>query len=58
MTKSERKDGKTPNGGDYSVAYYLDAKGSPVDKKKAKQMRIIEYTKDGKAIYSTYGELG
>jgi hypothetical protein len=58
MAESERKDGKTPNGGDYSVAYYLDGSGNPVDKSKAKQMRIIEYTKDGKAIYSTYGELG
>jgi len=57
MAKSERKNGKTPNGGAYSIAYYLDAKGSPVDKKKAKRMRIIEYTKAGKAIHSTYGSI-
>ena len=57
MATQERKNGKTPNGGDYSIAYYLDAKGNPIDKSKAKQVRIVEY-KGKKIVKTTYGSMG
>ena len=57
MAKSERKNGKTPRGGAYSIAYYLDNSGNPVDKKKAKRVRIVEYSKSGKRLGTTYGSI-
>jgi hypothetical protein len=54
---SERVDGKTPNGGDFSIAYFMDEKGNPVPKKQAKRAEIIEYKKDGIVIQRTYGTI-
>ncbi len=50
--------GKTPNGGDYSVAYYYDSSGSPCVKSEAATVNIVEYTKDGDRINECYGVLG
>lgn len=58
MAKTERRNGKTPSGGAYSIAYYLDSSGKPIDKKKAKQVRIVEYSKGGKVIATIYGDIG
>lgn len=46
---------KTPNGGDYSVAYFYDKEGNPCKKEDASYLNIIEYTKDGRRINETYG---
>ena len=53
----EREEGKTPNGGDYSVAYYYDEDGNPCKKNKAASIHIVEYSKDGCRINETYGYL-
>ena len=52
---AERHDVKTPNGGDYSVAYFYDKDGLPCEKKKAKHMNIVEYKKNGERINEFYG---
>jgi len=44
---TERVDGSTPSGGDYSIAYYYDEDNIPCKKSKAKSVHIVEYTKDG-----------
>lgn len=49
----ERKVGKTPNGGAYSVAHYLNTKGQPVPKDKAEQIKIFEYDKDDNLLFTT-----
>lgn len=54
---SERHDVKTPNGGDFSVAYFFDKDGLPCPKKKAKYMNIVEYTKNWERINEFYGSL-
>ncbi len=52
---TEKIDGPTPNGGDYSVASYFDINGIPCNKNKAFKMVIEEFKKDGTSIYRTYG---
>jgi hypothetical protein len=54
----ERRDGPTPNGGVYSIAYYMDASGNPVPKSRATQMKIEEYDRKGNSIHRTYGSIG
>lgn len=55
MASTQRINEKTPNGGAYSIAYFLDANGKSVDKTQAKKVEIVEFTKDGKEIQRTYG---
>lgn len=54
---TERHDGPTPSGGDYSVAYYYNDDG-PCTKEQATRVNIVEYTKKGKRINEVYGILG
>ena len=55
---TERHDGTTPLGGDYSIAYYYDADHKPCEKAKAKFMNIVIYDKHGRRINEVYGKLG
>ena len=53
---SERKDGPTPNGGDYSEIFYFDDDGNSVDKSAATKVIIRECKNDGtlvKEIFAT-----
>lgn len=50
--------GRTPSGGDYSVAYFYDKDGNPCPKRKAVRMNIVEYTNDGVRVNEAYGFLG
>lgn len=52
----ERTDGATPNGGDYSVAVYVNLQTmDEVDKAVADGIVISEYTADGAFIGETVG---
>ncbi len=55
---TERQDGATPNGGDYSVAYYYDKDGNPCTKENAVAVNIIEFLNNGQRVNETYGLLG
>lgn len=55
---TERHDGPTPSGGDYSIAYYYDKDGHPCEKKQAASVNIIEFSKEGIRLNETYGLLG
>lgn len=58
MTETEtRSDKKTPQGGDYSIVYWLDDEEKPVKKEQATKVKIIEYTKDNEVVGITYGDL-
>ena len=48
----EKKYGKTPHGGAYSVVKYLNGASMPVAKSDAKKMFCIEFDKDGKVIHT------
>lgn len=50
----ERHDGPTPNGGAYSIAYFLDDHRDPVAKDEATAMEIIEFDADGEQVHRTY----
>lgn len=52
---SQRTEGPTINGGAYAIAYFRDENGNPTTKDQAHSVEIIEYNKNGKAIYSTFG---
>lgn len=54
---TERHDGATPLGGDYSIAYYYDAEHNPCVKAKAKYVNIVIYDKDDKRVNEVYGTL-
>lgn len=58
MAKTKRVDGKTPKGGAYSIAYFQDSKGNPVDESKAVKAEIIEYDSKDKEINRTYAKIG
>ena len=53
----ERHEGPTPNGGSYSVAYYLTSTGQLIDKSLARRIKIEEYDADDNLIWRTYGFL-
>lgn len=55
---TEKQMGSTPNGGDYSIAYYYDADHNPCPKEKARFVNIVEYTNDGARVGECYGMLG
>lgn len=52
----ERIDEKTPNGGAYSIAYFKDANGNPVEKEKSSSMEIVEFDNADRQIFRTYLE--
>jgi len=47
---SERRDGPTPRGGDYSEILYFDDDGNSVDKELASRAIVKEYEKNGTVI--------
>lgn len=47
----------TPNGGDYSTAYFYDAEGHPCHKAGAAFMNIVEFKKGGERVNESYGEV-
>ena len=53
----ERIEGKTPNGGAYSIAYYQDEYGDPIEKSKATMVEIVEYDNNDNHVARTYGAL-
>ena len=56
---TERHDGETPLGGDYSIAYYYDENREPCVKAEAKYVNIVIYNNDGSRVnevYSVFGE--
>ena len=55
---TEKRIHKTPNGGDYSIAYYYNAEHRPCVKAEAAFVNIVEYTKNGERINENYGVLG
>jgi hypothetical protein len=57
METSERIEGKTPNGGSYSIAYWKDAKGNPTTKDKAVAAEIVEFDDEDQAVNRTYARL-
>jgi hypothetical protein len=58
MAVEERIDEKTPNGGQYAIAYFQDKDGNPVDKGKAVQAEIVEFDANDQPIWRTYGTIG
>jgi len=53
--KSEKVMGKTPNGGDYSEIFYLDADGNSVEASEAVRCVIRECLIDGTLVKETWG---
>lgn len=54
---TERHEGKTPLGGDYSIAYFYDADHNPCVKAEAKYANIVIYDKSGRRVNEVYGDL-
>jgi hypothetical protein len=52
----ERIDEPTPNGGEYSIAYYRAADGSPVAKQSASSIEVVEFDGFDRQIFRTYLE--
>lgn len=50
----ERIDGPTPDGGDYSIAYFRDAEGNPCPRAEAAEVEVVEFSADGEQINRTY----
>ena len=55
MAKTERVDGKTPSGGDYSEILYLNDAMEPVDEEVATRCVIRELRSDGTLVMETVG---
>lgn len=55
---SERSEGATPLGGDYSIAFFYDENHNPCEKGKAKFVNTVIYDKGGKRVNEVYGRLG
>jgi hypothetical protein len=55
MSTEERIDGLTPAGGTYSITYFQDDSGNPIDKAKASKAEIVEFNERGESIFRTYG---
>jgi hypothetical protein len=47
----------TPNG-DWSLAYFKDKDGNPVDKSKAASIEVIEFDTKGSEVFRTYADFG
>jgi hypothetical protein len=54
VVTQQRVDKPTPNGGAYSIMYFKDAAGNPVDKESAVAAEAIEYTAGGVMVWRTY----
>ena len=54
MASSERKDGPTPNGGAYSIVYFQDEQGNPVEKEQATKMEAVEFDAADNQVFRTY----
>lgn len=54
VATSEKVEGRTPGGGDYSIVYFKDKDGNRTSKENAAHYEIQEYTKDGKLVQTTY----
>ena len=54
---TERRDGTTPSGGDYSIAYYYNEEGLPCEKQDADFVNIIEYKTGGIRVNEHYASL-
>ena len=54
---AERREGLTPSGGAYAVAFYSDERGVSVEKERATRVTITEYDEDGERIAETHGDL-
>lgn len=52
LLTEEKKYGKTPHGGVYSVVKYLNGASMPVAKSDAKKMFCMEFDKDGRVIHT------
>lgn len=50
----ERLDKPTPNGGAYSILYWMGRLGTRATRETAVGGEIVEYTKDGKVLHRTY----
>jgi hypothetical protein len=48
-----RREGPTPNGGAYSIAYFLDANWKPVPRERAEVIEVIEFTQEDTFLKST-----
>ena len=48
----------TPNGGDYSTAYFYDADGNPCRKQDAAYMNVVEFKRGGERVNESYGSIG
>ena len=55
---TERHEGSTPLGGDYSIAYYYDEHYNPCIKAEAKHVNIVIYNSDGSRVDEVHGDLG
>lgn len=58
MASTERIDGRTPSGGDYSEILYLNDAMEPVDEDAATRCVIREFRSDGTLIMETVGLCG
>lgn len=54
MNTFERREGKTPNGGVYSIAYFFDEEKKPCPKEDAWFIEIHEYDVNDNIIHRTY----
>jgi len=52
LLTEEKKYGKTPHGGAYSVVKYLNGASMPVAKSDAKKMFCMEFDKEGRVIHT------
>lgn len=57
MATETRTDGQTPNGGTYSIAYWQNENGQPVDQSVAVRVEVIEYDQNGEQVWRTYGDI-
>lgn len=53
----ERIEGPTPNGGAYSIAYWRDDNGNPVDREQATKVEIVEYDEAGEQVWRSYANM-
>lgn len=56
MASRERKDGLTPNGGEYSEIVYLDADHNEVDASVASEFILRELKDDGTLVGEIIGK--
>lgn len=49
-----RREGRTPSGGAYSEAVFMDGEGNVADREKATQVRVTEFDEKGRRIKETW----